>query len=160
MGNETTVNEGTLSETTLKDELLALERRFWKAIQEKDVATATSLTEFPCIVAGAQGVGRVGQPAFEKMMREAAYTLEEFELQPDAECRLLGGDVAVLAYDVRERLTVDGRPVELRASDTSVWVRRDGRWRCALHTESLTGDPYGRDKAKDPAGEDRSSPAA
>ena len=24
----------------------------------------------------------------------------------------------------------------------------DGKWLCALHTESLSGDPYGRDKTK------------
>jgi len=26
-------------------------------------------------------------------------------------------------------------------------VRRDGRWRCVLHTEALAGDPFGRDRA-------------
>jgi hypothetical protein len=28
----------------------------------------------------------------------------------------------------------------------STWVRRNGGWVCALHTESILGDPFGRDK--------------
>jgi hypothetical protein len=42
------------------------------------------------------------------------------------------------------RLVVDGKPVKLQAYDSSVWVRRDGDWLCALHTESPAGDPFGR----------------
>jgi len=41
---------------------------------------------------------------------------------------------------------VDGETLPVVANDSSVWVRRDGQWRCALHTESLAGDPFGRDK--------------
>jgi hypothetical protein len=39
---------------------------------------------------------------------------------------------------------VDGEPLELEAFDSSVWVRRDGKWVCAVHTESPAGDPFGR----------------
>jgi hypothetical protein len=60
--------------------------------------------------------------------------------------RLLGDDVAIVAYQVHEELTVDGKPVTLDAADSSTWVRRDGRWLCALHTEAIAGDPFGRDR--------------
>jgi len=49
---------------------------------------------------------------------------------------------------VHEELTVEGKPVTLDAADASTWVRRDGRWVCALHTESLRGDPFGRDRSR------------
>jgi len=39
-----------------------------------------------------------------------------------------------------------GKPVTLDAADASTWVKKDGRRLCALHTESLIGDPYGRDR--------------
>jgi hypothetical protein len=29
---------------------------------------------------------------------------------------------------------------------SSTWVRRNGRWLCALHTEAIAGDPFGRDR--------------
>ena len=39
------------------------------------------------------------------------------------------------------RLTLD-------LADTSTWVRKNGKWACALHSEAIAGDPFGRDKAK------------
>jgi len=42
---------------TIERELVELERRYWQALKEKDVAAAVELTDEPCIVAGAQGVG-------------------------------------------------------------------------------------------------------
>jgi hypothetical protein len=34
-------------------------------------------------------------------------------------------------------------PVSIDAADPSAWDWRDGRRLCALHTESITGDPFG-----------------
>ena len=62
--------------------------------------------------------------------------------------QFLNEDVALVAYQVKEKLTVDGTPVNLEANDSSVWVRKNGEWLCAMHTESLVGDPFGRDKTK------------
>jgi hypothetical protein len=54
--------------------------------------------------------------------------------------------VTLLAYEVHEEPTVDGRLVELDAAETSTWIRRNGHWACALHSESIEGDPFGRDR--------------
>jgi hypothetical protein len=54
--------------------------------------------------------------------------------------------VAIIAYKVKEKVLLDGDTLPIDANDASVWVRRNGEWLCALHTESLAGDPYGRDK--------------
>ena len=73
----------------------------------------------------------------------------------DAERLIAAGRVAVdgavltspaVTVTVTNVVTVDGEPVSLEAADVSTWVRRDGRWLCALHTESLAGDPFGRDR--------------
>jgi len=130
---------------SVEKEIVELENQFWRAIQNKDVAAAKRLTDFPCLVAGASGPARVDEAAFVKMMQGARYTLHGFEIQ-DAQVRMLGDDVALVAYKVREDLTVDGKTVRLDAADTSVWIDRGGQWRCALHSESLAGDPYGRDR--------------
>jgi len=125
-------------------ELLALEEKFWQAMKDGDVDTMVSLTDFPCTVTGPQGMGTVDEEAFKGMMASPSYTIESFSLGADAATRMLSDDVAVVAYKVHEELTVDGERVSLDAVDTSTWVRRDGAWRCALHTEALVGDPYGR----------------
>ena len=105
-----------------------------------------SLTDDPCIVTGAQGVSSIGKSKYEEMLRSAPYKIEDFYISDDVQVKQLGPDMAVLAYNVHERLTVDGKSVTIDAADASTWVRRDGRWLCALHTESLKGDPFGRDR--------------
>ncbi len=131
---------------TIEAELLELEQRYWQAIQDRDVKAAMALTDFPCIVAGAKGVGSIDPKTYEGIMKSATYTLRRFEIRDGAQVRLFNDDVAVVAYQVHEDLTVDGKPVTLHAADTSVWVRRDGEWRCAAHTESIAGDSFGRDR--------------
>ena len=134
-----------MANTTLGKELLDLENQYWQAMKEKDVDAAMRLTDEECIVTGAQGVGRVNRQGLAEMLRNAPYILHDFELK-DPEVRQLRDDVAILAYKVHEELTVDGESVKLDAADASTWVRRDGRWLCALHTEAISGDPFGRDR--------------
>lgn len=127
----------------IKQELLERERQYWNAIREKDARVAARLSDDPCIVVGAQGVGELSRKALTRMMEQATYALQDFSLQ-DVHFRLLGSDAAALAYKVSEELTVDGEKVRLEAYDSSVWVKRDGEWVCVVHTESPAGDPFGR----------------
>lgn len=126
-------------------ELLELERKFWQAMKDQDVDSAMKLTEFPCLVAGPQGVGSIDEKAFELMLK-ASPKLTEFRLKDGAKMRRISDDVAVLAYEVHEELTVDGQPVSIEAAEVSTWVRKDGHWACAQHSEAIEGDPYGRDR--------------
>lgn len=135
-----------MTSQSIDRELLELERQYWLAMKDRDVEAAMRLTDSPCIVAGAQGVAAIDRKAFMSTMNGASYTLNDFSLSDDIKVQLLRDDVAVLAYNVHEELTVDGKPVVLDASGTSTWVRRDGRWLCALHTEAIAGDPFGRDR--------------
>ena len=134
-----------MANTALGKELLDLENEYWQALKEKDVDAAMRLTDDECIVTGAQGIERIDRQGLGDLLKSAPYTLHDFELK-DVEVRQLRDDVAVLAYNVHENLTVDGKPVKLDAADASTWVRRNGRWVCALHTEAITGDPFGRDR--------------
>ncbi|HEX3233169.1 MAG TPA: nuclear transport factor 2 family protein [Gemmatimonadales bacterium] len=135
-----------MATNTIESELLDLEKQYWEAIKNKDANAAMRLSDDPCIITGAQGVGRIDRKRLGGMLSAASYTLHRFELKHDAQVRLLTDDVAVLAYSVHEELTVDGKPVTLNAADSSTWVRREGRWVCALHTEAIAGDPFGRDR--------------
>jgi uncharacterized protein (TIGR02246 family) len=135
-----------MTRQTTEQEVVDLERQYWQAIKDNDVETALRLTDDPCIVTGAQGVNQIDRRTFEEMMKASPWTLQKFELDDDVQVRLLGDDVAIVAYKVREELTLDGKPMTLEAADSSTWVRRNGRWVCALHTEAIAGDPFGRDR--------------
>jgi uncharacterized protein (TIGR02246 family) len=131
----------------VEQELLELEKQFWQAIKDKNAEATARLSDDPCLITGAQGVGRIDKQAMMGLTKAQSYTLHDFRIS-DPQVRLLGDEVAVLAYNVHEELTVEGKPVTIDAADASTWVRRDGRWVCALHTESLKGDPCGRDRGR------------
>lgn len=135
-----------MTTTTIENELVDVERQYWQAIKDKDVNAAMELTDEQCIVAGASGVASINREAFAGMLNSSAWTLNEFEFVGDVEVRALTDDVAIVAYKVKEQLTVEGKPLTLEAADASTWVRRDGRWLCALHTEAVAGDAFGRDR--------------
>ena len=130
----------------VEDEVAGLERKYWQALKDGNHEAAIKLTANPCIVTGAQGVAELDHATYRKMMdQQKQWTLDDYELA-DVKVRMLGDDVAIVAYKVKEDMTVEGKPLKLEAADTSTWVRKDGRWLCALHTEALTGDPFGRDR--------------
>ena len=136
-----------MANETTDEELLALEHQYWQAIKDGDAALSARLSDDPCVVTGSQGVGRIDRATLEGMFASATWKLTGFEItSPIVE--LLTDDVAVVAYRVHEDLLVDGQPLALDASDSSTWVRRNGEWVCAVHTEAVAGDPFGRDRGR------------
>jgi hypothetical protein len=129
----------------LEKEILGLEQKFWQSMIDKDSAAGANLTADPCLVTGAQGVGRLDKKTFAKMMDTGTWQLHAYEFS-DVKVERVTDDVAVIAYKVREELTVDGKKLTMEAADASTWVRNGDGWVCALHTESVLGDPYGRDR--------------
>jgi ketosteroid isomerase-like protein len=129
----------------IEKEILDLEKRFWRSMKDKDVDAALQLTADPCIVTGAQGVSTIDKKTFTKMMSTAKWTLRNFEFE-DVQIQQPSDDVAIIGYKVHEDITVDGQPLTLDAADASTWVRKNGSWLCAMHTESIVGDPFGRDR--------------
>src|SRR5262245_17661320 len=125
------------------DELFTLEKRYWNVLKKKDAAEAAKLTCDPCIVTGPQGVSELDHKALAKMITDAPWTLEHFDFE-DVNVKRIGDEVAIVAYKVKEKLTVDGKPVEIEAADASTWIFSDGAWRCALHSEAIRGDAFGR----------------
>ena len=136
-----------MTATARTQELLEHERRFWNAMRDKDGEAASEMTHEHCLVVGAQGVSTIDPDTMARLTREGDWELERFTFdESTAQVQFLNEDIALVAYKVKERLTVEGKPLTLEANDSSVWIRRNGEWLCAMHTESLTGDPFGRDK--------------
>jgi ketosteroid isomerase-like protein len=137
--------EADMSSQAMERELVEAENQFWRAIKDKDVDAATKLTDEPCIVTGAQGHARIDRKKFAELMETAKWELIRFELK-DVQARLINPEVGVVAYKVHEEITLEGKPLTIEAVDSSTWVRRNGQWLCAVHTEALAGDPFGRDR--------------
>src|SRR4051794_14705927 len=127
---------------TSEQELIEIETRFWDAMKAKDGDTAAKLTDDGCIVVGAQGVSAIDRASMRKMTAEGKWELERYSFGDKRQVRFISDDVAIIGYSVNEKLVVDGKPLQIDVHDSSVWVRRNGEWCCALHTESLAGDPF------------------
>jgi ketosteroid isomerase-like protein len=122
---------------SLGNEILGLEKKFWTAMQEQDLETAKSLTDFPCFVAGAHGVQSVDQSKFEEMFNAPTEKIKKFQFDDSkAEVRQVGPDTVVIAYPVQSTFGKDGSEKTMQAVDTSTWVRRNNKWLCVMHTET------------------------
>jgi len=129
----------------IADEILDLENRFWQTMISRDVDTATALTAESCIITGAQGVSQIDKATMGKMLAGGQWKLLDYSFD---EVKVVAptADLAVIGYKVVEHVELDGQPIELKAADASTWVREAGKWVCVLHTESVLGDPFGRDR--------------
>ena len=57
------------------------------------------------------------------------------------EVQQLSAEVAIIGYNVHVVARYEGEEVTLDAADASTWVKKNGSWVCALHTEAPLGDP-------------------
>jgi hypothetical protein len=48
--------------------------------------------------------------------------------------------VAIIAYTVRQKVTMDGVTQDLRAADSSTWLRGAQGWECHAHSETFLKD--------------------
>ena len=120
---------------TREQEIVETEQQFWNAMQKKDGAAASRLTDDGCIIVGAQGVSAIDGASMGKMTKEGKWELKQFSFNDKTrQVRFINDDVAIVGYSVNEQIVVDGKTLQFDAHDASVWVRRDGEWRCALHT--------------------------
>lgn len=131
----------------IEQKIYELERSYWQAMKDDDMDTILSLTDDPCIVTGAQGIMKFNKTEFAKMMKGPQnYKLKSYEFNKGHQVSVLNDDTAVIAYKVKESLDVEGKPVNLELAESSTWRRKNGSWVCSLHTETISGDPFGRDR--------------
>jgi ketosteroid isomerase-like protein len=127
-----------MAATAVQSEILQLEKRYWDALKAQDIDAMQALTADPCLVVGAQGATLVDHKQFREIWEQDDWRVRSFTIDDrSASVRPIGKDVAVVAYSIKEDLEHQGKPQTLDAFDTSVWVRENGQWKCAAHTESV-----------------------
>jgi uncharacterized protein (TIGR02246 family) len=133
--------------TSIEEEILSLEKSYWEALKNKDAKKVTELTADTCLVVGAEGVRELSGREVAEMMKSMPYELKDYGVEAgDVKFVSAANDVAMLAYKVRSDFVSEGKPSRMEAFDTSVWVKRNGRWTCALHTETPAASkpPHGK----------------
>ncbi len=122
-----------------RDEILALETAYWDAMKAKDGRRTAELSGDPSVVSGAQGVMTIPRDKMGAMTESGDWTLTAYEFE-DIQFATPAPDVAVIAYVVREDVTMKGEPRSFRAADSSTWVRGPDGWACHAHSETILGD--------------------
>lgn len=143
----TTPTMSTRTSTITDQEVLTLERDYWDALKDRDARTAGRLTADDSMIVGASGVSSVDPRQMKQLLEGATYRIKDYRIDPKTtRITRLDDDAVAIMYGVHEDLEVDGKPVKLDAFDASVWKKSDTGWTCVLHTESIAGDAFGRDR--------------
>ncbi|CAN5285624.1 hypothetical protein BH11PSE2_BH11PSE2_12450 [soil metagenome] len=128
----------TPSSPTDKD-IIALETAYWDAMKSKDGKRSAELSGETALVTGASGVMSIPKSKMGKMTEDGKWTLESYAFD-DVQVSTPTPDVAIIAYTVRQKVTMDGKPREMHAADSSTWIRGKNGWECHAHSETLLPD--------------------
>jgi hypothetical protein len=123
----------------MRDEIVALEKSYWDAIKAKDGGRTAKLSGDPALVTGARGVMSIPKARMGKMTEEGNWTLDAYAFD-DVEVSTPAPGVAIIAYTVRQKVTMNGKAQEMRAADSSTWVRGADGWECHAHSETFLTD--------------------
>ncbi|RZL36482.1 MAG: nuclear transport factor 2 family protein [Rubrivivax sp.] len=119
--------------------LVALEKKFWQSMVDEDTDTALSLLHEPALMVSSQGAMQFGHAEYREMAETGSMVIKSFELS-DMNVIFPNDDTALLTYRVRQAMAGRGEDeseaVEQVMADSSVWTRKDGEWRCVMHTET------------------------
>jgi hypothetical protein len=122
-----------------KEEIVALEKDYWDAMKRKDGKRASQLSGKLALTTSARGVTSIPKAKMGKMTEEGNWTLESYAFD-DVEVVTPADDVAIIAYTVKQNVTMDGKKQELRAADISTWIRGPDGWECHAHSETFLKD--------------------
>ena len=125
-----------------KDQIVSLEKAYWDAMKRKDGRRAAELSGADSLVTGAQGIMTISKDRMEKMTRDGDWTLDSYEFEK-VEVTTPAPDVAIIAYVVHQTVTMKGKPLDMRAADSSTWIRGPNGWECHAHSETVLQDKAG-----------------
>ena len=120
-------------------EIIALEKSYWDAMKSKDGRRTAELAGETSLVTGKQGVSSIAKAKMGAMTEEGSWVLHNYAFDK-VEVSAPAPNVAIIAYEVRQDVTMDGKRAELRAADSSTWVKGANGWECHAHSETFLTD--------------------
>ncbi len=118
-----------------RTEIESLERAFWQSLVDNQPEVASALLTPTALMVSAHGAMSFDPPTYEKMAGNPAHRVLDYRFS-DMEVMSPRDDVAIATYRAWQRYEKDGETIEEDVVDSSTWVRMDGKWKCAAHTES------------------------
>lgn len=119
----------------MDNQIFELEKKYWDAMASHDYNTVKSLTHFPCIIAGQDGVRSVDEASFKKMFDSGKGKQLKVLNMGNEEVQVMN-DHANIAYLIEVEYSVNGKQSPAKCACASTWMKENNRWVCCLHTES------------------------
>jgi ketosteroid isomerase-like protein len=126
-----------MGQSTQQSEVEALEHLFWKSIVDRDSEAAIAILCEPALMVSSHGAMKFDHAGYRKMAEDSSYRLLEYTIS-NMQVLCPTPDTAIATYNVRQVTEAKGKKMEMDVTDSSTWVKVDGKWRCAIHTESPT----------------------
>ena len=117
-------------------EVIALEKSYWDAMKAKDGDRAASLSGETSLVTGSQGVMSIARNKMGRMTEEGNWTLDSYSFD-EVQVATPTPDIAIIAYRVEQKVTMNGEPRSFQAADSSTWIRSAKGWECHAHSEAI-----------------------
>ena len=126
---------------TASNEVIALEKKFWQSLVDEDTDTAVSLLDEPSMLVCGHGAMQFDHAKYREMAEKGSMVVQRFELS-DVQVGFPTDTTAVVTYRVKQTIAERGKsqPIEQEMADSSVWTKKDGQWRCSMHTETPIED--------------------
>jgi hypothetical protein len=122
-----------MSNTQLRRNLVAMEKKLWEAWKNKDAKPFRSSLSADALLVGDTGL--MNKEATIKEISENDCVVNSYELS-DFKLVRLNSDSALLTYKGTQDGTCGGQTLPAAVWATSAFVRRGGRWLNAYHQES------------------------
>ena len=116
-------------------EIERLERAFWQSLVDRDADAARGMLAPQALMVSSHGTLRFDPAQYEKMLLDPQHGLLEYTLS-DMDVLFPNDDIAIATYRAHQKMRMDGREMDQDVVDSSTWVKVDGAWKCAAHTES------------------------
>lgn len=122
-----------------KSELIELETKFWQSMVDEDTDVALSLLAEPALMVSSYGAMQFDHAGYKQMAEKGSMVIKSFELS-DMNVMFPSDETAVLTYRVKQAVASRGaaQATQQEMTDSSVWMRKHGGWKCVMHTETPT----------------------
>ena len=118
---------------SLNDMIVAQEQMIIDAIKKRDANAFKSYVDMDGSVVGGDGMHKMSDAIpmlFSSDLTFAAYTLE------DPQVKMVGKDAAMISYKSVATATYKGKTETMTSYETTVYVRRAGKWVAVFHQSS------------------------
>ena len=116
-------------------EIMKLEAEFWQAMADQRPEQAAALLAAEAVSVAMFGIHHFSPGEYLSMAQTGPAKLTFFEFSNEKVIFPIA-DVAVATYEVKQIFEMDGQSHEMICFDTTTWVRNNGRWLAAAHTET------------------------